>query len=52
MLGAKVDDKYQIISGLKEGEIIAATGGYLLDSESQLKGGQTPEHQHVSNEMK
>jgi membrane fusion protein, copper/silver efflux system len=38
-VGARVDDKVQILSGLSGGEKVAATGGYLLDSESQLRGG-------------
>jgi len=38
-LGAKADNKYQVVSGLNEGEEIAASGGYLIDSENQLKGG-------------
>jgi Cu(I)/Ag(I) efflux system membrane fusion protein len=37
-VGTKVDGGYQILSGLKEGDEVAATGGFLLDSESQLKG--------------
>jgi Cu(I)/Ag(I) efflux system membrane fusion protein len=38
-IGNRFGDKYQIISGLKEGDEIAATGGFLIDSESQLKTG-------------
>jgi Cu(I)/Ag(I) efflux system membrane fusion protein len=37
-VGARVGDQVQIISGLAEGEKVAATGGYLIDSEAQLKG--------------
>ena len=43
-VGARVGDQVQIISGLAKGEKVAATGGYLIDSESQLKGsGGAPE---------
>ena len=38
-VGQKTDDKVQILSGLKPGEKVAVSGGYLIDSESQLKGG-------------
>ncbi len=38
-LGEKANDKVQILSGLKEGEKVAVSGSYLIDSESQLKGG-------------
>jgi len=38
-LGNRFGDKYQIVSGLNEGDEIAATGGFLIDSESQLKTG-------------
>jgi Cu(I)/Ag(I) efflux system membrane fusion protein len=39
-LGQKFGDKYQIISGLNEGDEVAASGGFLIDSESQLKTGK------------
>jgi len=35
-LGLRLHDKYEIISGLSEGDEIASSGGYLIDSESQL----------------
>jgi Cu(I)/Ag(I) efflux system membrane fusion protein len=35
-LGAKLDGVYQVISGLNEGEKIAASSAFLLDSESRL----------------
>jgi Cu(I)/Ag(I) efflux system membrane fusion protein len=38
-IGNRFGDKYQIVSGLNEGDEIAATGGFLIDSESQLKTG-------------
>ena len=38
-VGARVGDNVQIISGLAKGEKVAASGGYLIDSEAQLKGG-------------
>ena len=38
-IGNRFGDKYQIVSGLNDGDEIAATGGFLIDSESQLKTG-------------
>lgn len=38
-VGQKTDDKAQILSGLKPGDKVAVSGGYLIDSEAQLKGG-------------
>jgi Cu(I)/Ag(I) efflux system membrane fusion protein len=38
-VGARSGDKVQIISGLKQGDKVAASGGYLIDSESQLSAG-------------
>jgi len=35
-LGAKMDGYYQVLSGLQEGEKIAASSVFLLDSESRL----------------
>jgi membrane fusion protein, copper/silver efflux system len=38
-VGARSGDNVQILSGLKAGEQVASSGGYLIDSEAQLKGG-------------
>ncbi len=38
-VGQTSNDKIQILSGLKTGDKVAVSGGYLIDSESQLKGG-------------
>jgi Cu(I)/Ag(I) efflux system membrane fusion protein len=43
-VGQKTDDRVQILSGLKSGEKVAVSGGYLIDSESQLKGGGGQDH--------
>ncbi|MBE0551932.1 MAG: efflux RND transporter periplasmic adaptor subunit, partial [Ignavibacterium sp.] len=45
-VGQKYGDKYQIITGLSEGDEVAASGGFLIDSESQLKTGAPTGHQH------
>ena len=37
--GVKFDGKVQVLSGLSEGEKVVASGGFLLDSERQLRGG-------------
>jgi Cu(I)/Ag(I) efflux system membrane fusion protein len=52
-LGLKFGDKYQVLSGLNEGDEVAASGGFLIDSESQLKNGMPTGHQHdntISNQ--
>ncbi len=36
-LGEKCGSGYKVISGLQEGDEVAVTGGFLIDSESQLK---------------
>jgi Cu(I)/Ag(I) efflux system membrane fusion protein len=43
-VGDRVDDKVQILSGIKPGDKVAVSGGYLIDSESQLKGGGGQDH--------
>lgn len=48
--GIKYNGKYQILSGLEEGLEVAASGGYLIDSESQLKSGNAPAHKHSEDE--
>jgi Cu(I)/Ag(I) efflux system membrane fusion protein len=37
-LGARSEDKVQVLSGLLRGDVVAASGGYLIDSEAQLSG--------------
>ncbi len=37
-LGLNFDGKYQILAGLSEGDKVVNSGGFLIDSESQLKG--------------
>ena len=36
-LGAKVDNKFVVLAGLKPGERIVTSGNFLIDSESKLK---------------
>ena len=38
-IGARTGGYVQILSGLKEGEKVASSGGFLIDSEAQLKWG-------------
>ena len=44
-VGPRVGDEVQIIKGLESGEIIAGSGTYLIDSESQLRGGAASGHE-------
>ncbi|MDP1675915.1 MAG: efflux RND transporter periplasmic adaptor subunit [Bacteroidota bacterium] len=37
VLGQSANDNYEIVSGLDEGEMIAVSGGFLIDSESALR---------------
>jgi hypothetical protein len=50
-VGEKYNNRYRILSGLKAGDEIAATGGFLIDSESQLRSGTAPAHQHGNMKM-
>ena len=43
-VGQQSDDRIQVLSGLETGDKVAVSGGYLIDSESQLKGGGTVDH--------
>lgn len=45
-VGGRFGDNYQVLSGLREGDEVAATGGFLIDSESQLNSGNGSGHQH------
>jgi Cu(I)/Ag(I) efflux system membrane fusion protein len=45
-IGSRFNDKYEITWGLTDGEIVVSEGGYLIDSESQLKSGTGAIHQH------
>jgi len=45
-VGVRVGEKYQILSGLNVGDEVAATGGFLIDSESQLKTDNGSGHNH------
>ncbi|MBI2429643.1 MAG: efflux RND transporter periplasmic adaptor subunit [Ignavibacteriales bacterium] len=37
VLGQSANSEYEIVSGLEEGEMIAVSGGFLIDSESALQ---------------
>jgi Cu(I)/Ag(I) efflux system membrane fusion protein len=50
-LGLRFDGKYEITYGLMEGEEVVTEGGYLIDSESQLKTGTGATHQHSGSSM-
>jgi Cu(I)/Ag(I) efflux system membrane fusion protein len=43
-IGARVGDLLQVLSGLAAGERVATSGGYLIDSEAQLQGGDAASH--------
>jgi hypothetical protein len=46
-VGMRINDNYQILSGLNDGDEVAKTGGFLIDSESQLKSGMVTGHQNM-----
>ncbi len=43
-VGHKSNGYYEILSGLKEGETVVTSAGFLIDSESQLKSGSSDPH--------
>jgi len=49
-LGSRFGEKYEVTSGLREGDEVVTEGGYLIDSESQLKTGSGASHQHGGSE--
>jgi membrane fusion protein, copper/silver efflux system len=40
--GAAFNGRYEVIEGLREGDVIATSGQFLLDSESRIRGARTP----------
>ena len=44
-IGERAGDYYQILSGIEEGETVVTSGGYLIDSESQLQTATTSGHE-------
>jgi Cu(I)/Ag(I) efflux system membrane fusion protein len=40
--GAAFNGRYEVIAGLEEGDVIATSGQFLLDSESRIRGARTP----------
>ncbi len=51
-LGIKSDTKYEVLRGLSEGDEVVSEGGYLIDSESQLKSGGGSAHSHGTSQAK
>lgn len=52
-VGARTDDSYEVLDGVKEGEKVVTRALFLVDSESQLKAaiagmGAAGEHQHAT----
>ena len=45
-IGTRFSGKYEVMWGLKDGEEVVSEGGYLIDSESQLKSGGGSGYQH------
>jgi multidrug efflux pump subunit AcrA (membrane-fusion protein) len=43
------DGYYAVTSGLKEGEIVVSSGGFLIDSETQIEEGMNSGHIHDQN---
>ncbi|NTU58808.1 MAG: efflux RND transporter periplasmic adaptor subunit [Chlorobiaceae bacterium] len=42
VVGERIGDRLQILSGIAQGDRVVISGGYLIDSESQLNGSSTP----------
>ena len=50
-IGYEQDGYYEILSGLKEGEVVVSSGGFLIDSESQIELGYNSGHSDSSMNM-
>lgn len=48
-LGASAGDDVQVLEGIREGDHVVTSGGYLLDSESQLQATSTKSSTHQEN---
>jgi Cu(I)/Ag(I) efflux system membrane fusion protein len=45
-LGVRGESYVEVLSGIKKGERVVTSGNFLIDSESQLRGGPGGGHQH------
>ena len=46
-LGQKVEDYYEVVDGLEEGDVVVTSGNFLIDSESKLKSAlEDVDHKH------
>lgn len=45
-LGQKAGNFYEVLEGLKEGDIVVTSGNFLIDSESRLQSAISGEHKH------
>lgn len=45
-VGQKAEGFYEVLEGLKEGDIVVTSGNFLIDSESRLQSAISGEHKH------
>jgi len=45
-LGQRVEGYYEVLDGLREGDIVVTSANFLIDSESRLQSAISGEHQH------
>ena len=45
-LGQKAEGYYEVLEGLREGDIVITSGNFLIDSESRLQSAISGEHRH------
>lgn len=51
-IGYEQDGYYAVTSGLQEGDLVVISGGFLIDSESQIQKGFTSGHENHSGDPK